>query len=137
MRKELEGISPEELEQAAQEAREDRARYWDKRLRDENDDFNDFDLSKPGKVPTARKVAARASVGLRLGPGELALIDQAARARGVSFSEFVREAALIVASGKVSLDDEEQARRISDLRIRMQEFEEAITRALAQESATG
>ncbi len=136
MRKELENISPEELEQAAQEAREQRAHEWDAKLADENYDLAaDFDFDHPVKVKRAKQVGARATVGLRLARGEMGLIDEAAKRRGVTFSEFVRDAALAVASGSVSLEETEIALLLSDLRLRVAELDEALNRVLARRRA--
>jgi uncharacterized protein (DUF1778 family) len=125
MRDELKGYSPEELEQAAKEAREDRARYWDKRFADESDELADL---QPTKVKVSKKLGARATVGLRLAADELALIEETARARGVTFSEFVRDAALAVASGGVSMEMEEKARLITEMRLSLRAFEVSLGR---------
>src|SRR5690606_13688045 len=102
MREELKGFTPEELERAAEEARALRTEAWDRRLQDDSDDLSDL---HPVRVKTSKRQNARATVGLRLGAGELDLIERAAKARGITFSEFVRDAALMVAYGKIS--DEE------------------------------
>jgi uncharacterized protein (DUF1778 family) len=62
----------------------------------------------------------------------LGLIDRAARARGITFSEFVRDAALAVASGAISPEDAETGRLIADLRLRVAELDEAVHRVLAK-----
>ena len=89
------------------------------------------DFAQPVKVKPGKKAGARATVGLRLAPGEIALIEQAAKARGASFSEFLREAALAVASGSLSMDETVRLRLLSDMRIRLQEFEAALDRTMA------
>jgi uncharacterized protein (DUF1778 family) len=125
MRDELKAYSPEELEQAALEARADRAHYWDERFRDESDALADL---KPAKVKVAKKLGARATVGLRLAAEELALIEETARARGVTFSEFVRDAALAAASGAISWETEDKARLITEMRLSLRAFEASLER---------
>ena len=125
MRDELKGFSPQELEQAAKEAREARVRYWDERFADESDDLADL---QPVNVKVTKKPSARATVGLRLSADELSLIERTARERGVTFSEFVREAALAAASEGMSLESQEAARRITEMRLSLHALEAALQR---------
>lgn len=125
MRNELKGFSAEELELAARQVREASAQHWDQRLADENDALEDL---RPVKVKVSEKPSVRTTVGLRLAQAELGIIEQAAKARGVSFSEFVREAALAAASGAIADDAQELGRLTTEMRLKLQAFQDALER---------
>jgi uncharacterized protein (DUF1778 family) len=123
VRREREGLTPQKLEEAAREAREDRAARWDEQLQDADDDLGDLE---PIKAEVTKPVKSRSTVGLRLAPGEMAVIELAAKARGMSFSEFVRSAALIVASGHLSLEDEKVARQFAEILKAVHDFQSVV-----------
>jgi hypothetical protein len=83
-----------------------------------------------GLVPVKARVSKNFtfSFSVRYPPHELIAIEAAAKARGITISEFIRRAAAAAIAGDVSLETGEKAQALQEVRERVRELEKAVKR---------
>ena len=93
------------------------------------------DLKKKGKlydnlVPVTARVSKNLTFtfSVRFPPHELTAIERAAKERGITISEFIRQAAAAAIAGDLSLETGEKAQTLAEVRERVRELEKAISR---------
>ena len=99
-----------------------------KELVREAEAFKDTERELEGLVPVKARVAkpVRAVYSVRMSSAELTQISEAARRRGITVSDFMRQASLAAASSERGLDAGKQATALLAVREKARELYEAV-----------